>query len=215
MPVYAVTGASGQFGRLAVHELLSRGVPAVSRIVYLSMVNVDSSTNPLVGEHRDTEHVLRQTGVPFTLLRPGWYTENYTDQLGQFIARGEIVGAAGAGRVSAATRGDYAAAAAVALLVDEPGDRTHELGGDAFDLAELARTVSEVAGTPVRYRDLPVEEYASWLRAAGLDEASAGFVAELDASIGRGDLETDSRDLAELLGRPATPLVDVVRAARG
>lgn len=284
-PVHAVTGASGQLGRLAVHELLARGVPAadvvavvrtpakaddlaalgvrvhqgdyglpatlaaalagvdrlllvsssaqdqraahhanvveaaraadVGRIVCTSMLDADRSTNPLVGEHQETEAVLEEAGVPTTVLRPGWCTENCTAQLGQHLDRGEIVGAAGSGRISAATRRDDAAAAAAALLEDQPGDRTHELGGPAFDLFELARVTSEVTGTTVTYRDLPVGEYAAWLRAAGLDEGSAGFVAALDASIARGDLETDSDDLEHLIGRPPTPLSDAVRAARG
>ncbi len=284
MPTYAVTGASGHLGRLAVQQLLARGVPAsdviavvrtlgkaadlagrgvqvreadyshppaldaalagvdrlllvsssepgqrvaqhtnvieaartagASRIVYTSILNADDTTSPLAGEHEDSERALREAGVPCTLLRNGWYTENYTDQLGPYLQRGEIVGCAGSGRISAATRQDYAAAAAAALLQDEEGSRTYELGGPAFDLSELARVISAVTGTTMTYRDLPVEEYASWLRHVGLDEASASFVAALDTSIAHGDLETDSEDLAHLLGRPATPLTDAVRAAR-
>ncbi len=284
MPTYAVTGASGHLGRLAVDELLTRGVSAgdviavvrtpskatdladrgvrvrngdysqpatlnealsgvdrmllvsssepgrrvdhhtnvveaaraagVSRIAYTSMLNADHSTNPLAGEHHDTEQALRAAGVPFTLLRNGWYTENYADQIGQYLQSGQIVGAAGTGKIAAATRKDYAAAAAAALLHHEEGNLTYELGGPAFSLSELARVISEITGVAVTYRDLPVDEYASRLQRAGLDEATAQFVAAIDASIARGDLETDSQDLAHLLGRPATPLTDVVRAAR-
>lgn len=285
MPTYAITGASGHLGRLAVEEFLTRGVPAgdlvavvrtpskaadlagrgvqvregdysrpetlttalagvdrlllvsssepgqrvahhtnvieaataagVSRVAYTSMLNADSSTNPLIGEHQDTEQALRARGVPFILLRPGWYIENYTEQLGQYLQRGEIVGAAGSGKISAATRQDYSAAAAASLLDGQDGNQTYELGGPAFDLAQLAQTISEVTGTQVTYRDLPVEEYVATLQHAGLDEATAGFVAALDTSIAHGDLHTDRQDLAELLGRPATSLTDAVRAARG
>jgi len=285
MPTYAITGASGHLGHLAVQQLLNRDVPAsdvvavvrtrgkaadlaergvqvreadysrpetlgaalagvdrlllvsssepgqrvaqhtnvieaaqtagVARIVYTSILNADDTTNPLAGEHQESERALREAGVTFTLLRNGWYTENYTDQLDQYLARGEILGAADCGRISAASRQDYAAAAAAALLQDEEGNRTYELGGPAFDLSALARVIGEVTGTTVTYRDVPVEEYASWLQEAGLDEASAHVVAALDASIAHGDLETDSQDLAHLLGRPATPLADVVCAARG
>ncbi len=283
MPTYAVTGASGRLGRLAVQELLDRGVPpsdvvavvrtrgkaadlaergvrvpeadysrpetlhaalvgvtrlllvsssepgqrvahhinviwaaktaGASRIVYTSMLNADATTNPLAGEHRDSERALREAAVPFTLLRNGWYMENYTDQLGRYLHAGEIVGAGDNGRVSAATRRDYAAAAATALLEEGSGNRTYELGGPAFDLHELARIITAVTGTRVAYRDLPAEEYVSWLRRAGLAAATAHFMAALDASIARGDLETNRQDLARLLGRPATPLTDVVLAA--
>jgi NAD(P)H dehydrogenase (quinone) len=283
MTVYAVTGASGHLGRLAVQELLARGMPAAdvvavvrtrgkaadladrgvqvreadysrpetlaaalagvqrlllvssseagqrvahhanviraaqtagtSRIVYTSMLNADDTTNPLAAEHQGTERALRQADVPFTLLRNGWYTENYTGPMAQYLEAGEILGAAGHGRISAASRQDYAAAAAAALLADEAGNRTYELGGPAFGLPELARVITEVTGTKVTYRDLPAGEYASWLQRAGLDEATASFVAALDVSIARGDLETSRQDLAQLLGRPATPLTEVVAAA--
>jgi NAD(P)H dehydrogenase (quinone) len=280
MPIYAVTGASGHFGRLAVQDLLARGVSAsdvvavvrtrgkaadlvvrgvqvreadysrpetlgaalvgverlllvsssepgqrvphhtnviqaaktagISRVAYTSMLNADDTTNPLAGEHQGSERALREADVPFTLLRNGWYTENYTDQIGQYLEAGEILGAAGNGRISAASRQDYAAAAATALLEDEGGNRTYELGGPAFDLPELARIITEITGTKVTYRDLPVGEYASWLQQAGLDEATAHFVTALDASIARGDLETNRQDLAQLLGRPATLLTDLI-----
>ncbi len=187
----------------------------VSRIGYTSILNADDTTNPLAGEHQATERALRAAGVPFTLLRNGWYTENYTGQMDRYLQRGEILGAAGHGRISAATRQEYAAAAASALLQDEGGNRIYELGGPAFDLPELARVISEVTGTPVTYLDLPAGEYASRLHEAGLDEESARFAASLDASIAHGDLETSSPDLAGLLGRPPTPLTDVVRAAWG
>ena len=282
MPTYAVTGATGHLGRLAVAELLSRGVPAadvvavvrtpekaadlaeqgvqvregdysrpetlpaalagadrlllvsgsepgqrvaqhthvieaaqaagVQHLVYTSILRADTTGNPLAGEHRATEEVLRASGLSAAVLRNGWYTENYTDQLGQYLERGEVLGAAGSGRVSAAPRADYAAAAAAALL--EGAEGVFELGGPAFDFPELARTISEVTGRRVVYRDLPPAEFAAALQQVGLDAGTAGFVAALDESIARGELETDSDDLARLLGRPATPLADVVRAAR-
>ncbi|MBV9819438.1 MAG: SDR family oxidoreductase [Solirubrobacterales bacterium] len=281
MPTYAVTGASGQLGRLAVQDLLARGVPAevigivrtrgkvadlagrgveireadytsprdlgaalngvqrlllisssqagqrvahhqnviqaartagATRIVYTSMLNAEHTTNPLASEHRDSERALQEAGVPFTLLRNGWYTENYTDQLGQYLQQGEIIGAASRGRISA-TRQDYAAAAATALLKDDKPKSTDELGGPAFDLHELAQIITEVTGMPVTYTDLPVDEYAQRLEQSGLEEANAHFVAALDASIVHGDLETTSQDLEQLLGHPATRLIDAVRAA--
>lgn len=284
MTIYGVTGASGALGRLAVHALLTRGVPAtdivalartpgkaddltnlgvqaraadyahpqtlaaalkdvnrlllissseagqrvahhtnvieaverakVSRIVYTSMLNADTSTNPLAEEHRDTEAVLHAATVPFVSLRNGWYTENYTSQVGTYLDRGEIVGAAGNGAICAATRRDYADAAAVALLQDGDNNRTYELGGPAFTLTDLARVITETTGRSAIYRDLPVEDYIAYLQSTGLGEDTARFVAALDESIARGDLHTDSHDLADLIGRPPVSLADAVREAR-
>ncbi|MGY1814366.1 NAD(P)H-binding protein [Blastococcus sp. SYSU D00820] len=187
----------------------------VQRIAYTSVLKADTSTNPVAVEHRGTEEALAATGLPVTLLRNGWYTENYTGRLDQYLATGEIIGNAGTGRVSGALRADYAVAAAAALLADDGGSVTYELGGPAFSLADLAAVVTEVTGTPVTYRDLAPAELSAALQAAGVDSGPAAFVAAIDASIARGDLETDSTDLERLLGRPATPLAEAVRAARG
>jgi NAD(P)H dehydrogenase (quinone) len=152
--------------------------------------------------------------VPFTVLRNGWYTENYTGQIELYVGTGEVVGATRGGRVAAATRADYAAAAAAALLAEGTEDVVHELGGPAFTLDELAAAISEVTGTTVVHRDVPADELAARLQGAGLDAGTAGFFAAVDTAIAEGALDTDSDDLAQLLGRPATPLVDAVRAAR-
>jgi NAD(P)H dehydrogenase (quinone) len=184
----------------------------VDRVVYTSLLRADTSPIPLAPEHRATEEVLRSSGLPFTILRNGWYFENYTARIGEFTARGAIVGAAGDGRVSAAARADYAAAAAAVLVGDGHDGAVYELGGPAFTLAELAAAITEATGTTVTYTDLSADELSATLVAAGLDEATAGFVAALDEGIARGDLHTTSTDLVRLLGRPATPLADVLRA---
>ncbi|WP_448642819.1 NAD(P)H-binding protein [Geodermatophilus sp. URMC 63] len=203
--------------RVAQHRAVIEAAAAagVQRIVYTSIAHADTSTNPLAEEHRGTEEVLRGAGVPATVLRNSWYVENYTSQLDSYLATGEMLGAAGEGRVSAAPRADYAVAAAAALLADDEGTVVRELGGPGVTLADLAAAVSEVTGTTVRYRDLPAEELVTALQDAGLDAGTAGFVAAIDTSIARGELDTGDADLAALLGRPVTPLVEAVRAARG
>ncbi|NCT89433.1 SDR family oxidoreductase [Cellulomonas sp. APG4] len=201
--------------RVALHgAVIDAAVAAgVSRIAYTSILDAGASSNPLAGEHRGTEELLRASGLPTTLLRNGWYAENYTDQIAASLDRGVLLSAAGDGRISAAPRADYAVAAAAALLDDAPGDRVHELGGPSFDLDELAATVTEVTGRPLVHRSLPAAEYVAALVEAGLDQGTATFLAALDTSVAAGDLETDSRDLEQLLGRPVTPLADVVREA--
>ncbi len=203
--------------RVAQHTAVVEAAAAagVQRIVYTSIAHADTSTNPLAEEHRGTEEVLRGAGVPATVLRNSWYAENYTSQLDTYLATGEVLGAAGDGRVSIAPRADYAVAAAAALLADDEGTVVRELGGPGATLADLAAAISEVTGTTVRYRDLSVDELVAALQGAGLDAGTAGFVAAIDTSIARGELDTGDADLAALLGRPVTPLAEAVRAARG
>jgi NAD(P)H dehydrogenase (quinone) len=187
----------------------------VGFVVYTSILHADETGNALAPKHADTEDILHGSGLPFAVARNGWYTENYTARLDDYLASGEIVGASGDGRVSAATRADYAEAA-VALLTGDIVDQQGywELGGPSFTMTEFAATVTEVTGTEVTYRDVSPQEFTELLRSAGMDEASAGFVAALELSAARGELETDSPALENLLGRAPTSLVDAVRAAR-
>ncbi|PRY11149.1 SDR family oxidoreductase [Kineococcus rhizosphaerae] len=185
----------------------------VQRIVYTSLLRADSSPSPLAPEHKATEEALAASGIAYVVLRNSWYFENYTERLGEYLGAGQVLGATHGGKVSAATRADYAGAAAAALTSDDDTSRTYELAGPAFDFTELAATITEVTGTTVVSKDVPGEEYEQTLTGFGLDAGTAGFVAALDASIARGDLHTDSDDLATLLGRPATSLADAVRAA--
>ena len=143
----------------------------VGLIAYTSIANAGGTGMQLAAEHEATEAALQESGLPFTLLRNGWYLENYTDQLGSYLQHGAVLGSAGEGRVSAATRADYAHAAASVLLLEGQAGKVYELGGDVpFTLSELAEEVSSAAGQPVTYQDLPVEQYAKVLvecRAAG------------------------------------------------
>ncbi|WP_156761733.1 SDR family oxidoreductase [Microbacterium karelineae] len=184
----------------------------VGRIVYTSILGADTTQNPLAPEHVETETALRASGIAHTLLRNGWYIENYTGQAQQYLATGAILSATGDAKVSGAAREDYAIAAAAALLDDADGDRVYELGGAAFSFDDLAGAISDATGTTVAHTPLPADEYTAALIGAGVDEQTAGFLAALDATIAAGELETDSDDLARLIGRAPTPLVDVVRA---
>lgn len=187
-----------------------------SLIAYTSVVNADATKLMLAADHRATEAIVRDSGVPFVLLRNSWYTENYTGTLAQTLGRGVILGSAGNGRVSAATRADYAEAAAAVLTGEGHENKVYELGGDeSFTMPELAAVVSEQSGTPVVYRDLPVEEYTQALVGAGLPEGMAVLLADGDRAIAEGELFTDSGDLSRLTGRPTTRLAEAIAAALG
>ncbi|MCW2586711.1 MAG: NAD(P)-dependent oxidoreductase [Frankiales bacterium] len=182
-------------------------------LAYTSIARADSSTLQLAAEHQATEQLVRDSGLPFVLLRNGWYTENYTGQLAVHLEHG-IVGSAGDGRVSAATRADYAAAAAVVLATDGHEGQVYELGGDtAFTMAEYAAALSAASGKAVTYTDLPVEAYTQVLEGAGLPAPVASVLADADAGVARGELHVTSGDLARLAGRPTTPLDEAIKQA--
>lgn len=284
MTTYAITGASGQLGRLVVRYLLEGGTPAgdivaivrnprkvedlaavgvqvrtgdysnpetlpgalagidrlllvsssepghrveqhsavvdaaksagVKRIAYTGALNSDTSVNPMIGDHVGTEAAIRASGIAYTFLRNGEYTENYAARIPQILSAGAILGSAGNGRVASASRSDYAEAAAAALRADDADNVVFELGGsDSWTMEDLARLVSEATGTPIQYRDLPYGEYVSVLVNAGVPETFATFMAAGSAGVADGDGRTDSGDLERLIGRPTTPMSTVIRAA--
>lgn len=185
----------------------------VDLLAYTSIASADQTSMLLAADHQATEKALADSGLPHVLLRNGWYLENYTDQIATFLEHGAVLGSAGDGQVSAATRADYAEAAAAVLLSDNQAGRVYELGGDvAFTLAELARTVAEATGRPVDYRDLPVGDYTQALVGAGLPEPYAAILADSDLGIARGDLLVTTGDLSRLLERRPTTLHDAVQA---
>lgn len=187
---------------------------AVQRIVYTSLLHADTSTLSLRDEHVATEAELKASGVPFTILRNGWYTENHTSSIPGVLAGGALIGSAGGGKFSSATRADFADAAVVALTTDGLVGKTYELAGDdAYTLADLAAEISRQTGKVIPYRDLSEADYAAALVGFGLPEALAKAIAGWDVSASRGDLFDDSRELSKLIGRPTTPMAATVADA--
>lgn len=186
----------------------------VGEIVYTSLLHADRSPLSLAAEHVETEAALAESGIPHTILRNGWYAENYTGSIPTALQHGALIGAAGAGRVSGAARADYAEAAARVLAEGGHAGQTYELAADdAWTLADLAAEISRQSGHDIPYVDLPEAEYAAALVKAGLPEGLAAAVAGWDAGAAQGALFDDGRVLSGLIGRPTTPLADVVRAA--
>ena len=202
--------------RVAQHQsVISAAQNAGARLfAYTSMLHADSARMALASQHRATEAAIQASGVPFVLLRNGRYLENYTADLVPALERGFLAGSAGDGRIAAAARADYAAAAVEVLTGEGHANRTYELAGDtAFTMSGLAAEISRQAGRPVAYRDLSRPEHERMLVAFGVPPATAGIVAESDAAIRRGELDDSSGDLGELIGHPTVALADAVAEA--
>ena len=181
----------------------------VGLVVYTSAPKADTSDMKLVAEHLATEQMLAESGIPHTILRNNWYIENYN--LEQAIAHG-VFGAAGEGKISGATRADYAEAAASVLVGDGHAGKVYELGGEAFTLPELAAEISRQSGKEVTYTDLGEQKYAEFLESVGLAAPHAAILADSDAAAARGSLFVSPADLEGLLGRPVTPLATAIAA---
>ena len=181
-------------------------------LAYTSVLHADRSTLGLAKEHLETEKVLASSGVPFAILRNGWYTENYTASIPTVLAHGVLAGSAGAGRISSAARRDYAEAAAAVLTGPIESGKIHELAGDeSFTLADLAAEISRQSGKSVSYQDLPEADYVALLLKAGLPAPFAELIADSSRGAGDGDLFDSGRELSGLIGRPTTTLAESVK----
>lgn len=268
----AITGATGQLGRLVLNRLAARGIAAtglarnptgdqrlfdydrpetlvpalagvdhlllisgseigrrvpqhlavieaaraagVARITYTSVLHADRSILSLADEHRQTETALAASGLSVTILRNGWYHENYLASVPAALEHGALVGSAGQGRIASAARADYADAAVAVLLGQGHEGQIYELAGaPAWTLADLAAEISMQTGRQIPYADLPQADYAAILTKAGLPEPLAQVYAGFDAAAAQGALDGDGATLARLIGRPSQPLAEAVRAA--
>ncbi|MDQ0794637.1 SDR family oxidoreductase [Streptomyces sp. B1I3] len=186
----------------------------VAQLAYTGVLGGPDADFQLAADHKATERLILDSGLPYTFLRNGWYTENYTANLAPVLEHGTVVANAGDGRIASATRADYAAAAAAVLTGEGHLAATYELSGDvAWSLAEYADAVAAAAGKEITYSDVPAATHQEILVRAGLPEGFAAILVDVDEAVRRGLLAGTSGDLARLIGRPTTPMAETVAAA--
>lgn len=184
----------------------------VQLIAYTSLLRADTSPLGLHVEHLDTETYLAQSGVPYVLLRNGWYSENYLASVPAALEHGAFIGSAGEGKIASATREDYAEAAAKVLSLDNQAGKVYELAGDsAWTLAQLTEKISALTGKTVAYHNLSEADFAAALQEAGLPEGFARLLADSDVGASKGGLYDDGHQLSRLIGRPTTSIDDSLK----
>jgi NAD(P)H dehydrogenase (quinone) len=199
--------------RAAQHRAVIDAAKAagVKLIAYTSILRADTSALGLAAEHKETEAALQASDVPFVLLRNGWYTENYAGVVPTAVQYGAVMGSAKDGRIAAASRADYAAAAAAVLVKEGQAGKVYELAGDtAFTLTEFAAEIAKQSGKPVVYADMPQAVYAAELVKVGLPEGFAALLADSDAAAANGGLFDDGKQLSQLIGRSTTPISQTI-----
>ena len=183
-------------------------------LAYTSLLRADTSPLGLSQEHRETESLIQASGLTYTFLRNNWYVENYLAAAGHVVETGTLFGAAKDGKINAATRADYAEAAAKVLTSSGHENKTYELASsDSFTLAQLAETLQQVSGQNVHYQNLTAEDYTQGLLQAGLPAGLVDVIVDADINSIDGAMQSDRKDLEHLLGHPTTSLRSAVEAA--
>ncbi|MET8977588.1 SDR family oxidoreductase [Streptomyces sp. NPDC004539] len=212
--VLLISGSEVGNDRPAQHQVVIDAAKAAG-VALLAYTSAPGSLKAaLADDHRATEKALLASGLPYTLLRNGWYHENYTENLGPVLEHNAVVAAAGEGRVSSASRADYAAAAVAVLTGEGHENQTYELGSDvSWSLGEYAAELSAQLGREIAYNNVTTEVLTGILVGAGLPEPVAQIFAGVDASIEKGELEITSGDLSRLTGRAASPISEAISVA--
>ena len=221
--VEAVVGTGDTFVLVSGNDLVNRdrqhantiaaaGRAGAAHVVYTSGLKASESPSPIAASHAPTEDAVRASGLPFTILRNGWYTENYARDLPAVRTSGVLLASVGEGRVASASRRDFAQAVGAVVTSEGHLGATYELSGDvAWSYQDLAAAFSEVLGCEVTYRAVTPEQHLEVLKDAGVPEQFAAMAVAVDAGIRDGAFAFTNGDLARLLGRPTTPLVEGLR----
>ncbi|MET8951254.1 SDR family oxidoreductase [Streptomyces sp. NPDC004393] len=212
--VLLISGNEFDKGRVGQHQVVLEAAKAAGVALFAYTSAPGSLTAALADDHRATEQLIVESGVPYALLRNGWYHENYTENLAPVLEHGAVVQAAGEGRVASASRADYAAAAVAVLTGEGHENATYELSGDtAWGFAEYAAELSRQTGKEIAYNAVPLDVYSGILTGAGLPGPLAAILAGVDVAIEKGELAVTTGDLSRLTGRPTTPFTESITAA--
>jgi NAD(P)H dehydrogenase (quinone) len=206
--------SGGEPTRLQQHRTVidAAKTAGVRHVYYTSGLRVDDPSFALGADHKATEDAITTSGLTWTILRNGWYIENYIQAMHGATQSGVFVAAVGEGRVAPAGRRDFAEALAAVVTGSGHDNRTYDLSGDRdYTYADLAAAMTEVLGTPVSYQAVSAEQYRTILTGAGLDEGTAGFLAALDGNLGAGVMAYAGDDLSRLIGHPTMSLTDGLR----
>lgn len=205
--------SSADHDRVGQHRNVIEAAKAsdVRLFAYTSLLHADTSVLGLGEDHRRTEALLKASGLPVVLLRHGWYMENHMASVSPALRYGAVIGSAGEGRFSTATRADFAEAAAVVLSTEDQAGRIYELAGDqSYSLADLADAIATSAGKPIAYKDMPGAAFKNALVGMGLPESTAELIADSDVAASKGALEDNDRQLSALIDRPTASYRQVV-----
>ncbi|WP_340030944.1 SDR family oxidoreductase [Paenibacillus sp. FSL K6-1122] len=187
----------------------------VGFIAYTSVVNAEKNTLSLAEVHRATEKAIRESGIPYSFLRNNWYLENEAGSVQAATQGAPWVHATNDSQVGWATRNDYAHAAAAVLAGEGHENTVYELSGKLRTQAELAAIVGEVLGQEINVQNVDDAAYADIMKGAGLPDFVVSMLVDMQSAIREGALAVESDTLEKLLGRPAQPLSEGIKAIVG
>jgi NAD(P)H dehydrogenase (quinone) len=218
--LYFVSG-SEVMNRFAQHQhVVKAAVEAgVGHIFYTSAQRkTEDGSSPIAlvaGAHWQTDDLIKETGLTYTILKHGLYADILPMFIGdKVIETGTIFLPAEDGNSSYASRSDMAAAGAILLTTEGHENKVYEMGGPvAYSFHDIAGMLSELSGKTIQYTSPSPEVFVEQLKSYGLpDDAIHGF-STFCVAIAQGEFDFPSTELEKILGRKPQSVKDFLKAA--
>jgi NAD(P)H dehydrogenase (quinone) len=199
--------------RAAIDAAVASGIRSIA---YTSIVNPsDSNPSAVAAEHRETEELIRASGLEWTFLRNAIYADLQVHDAAAAIASGKLLTNAGDGRTALVAREDCAAAAAAVITSDGHEGKAYDITGpEALSVDDLAAVFAELGDRPVEPVRLDDDAWvAAMVEHAGMPEPIARTYSTFGIATRCGFSAAVSSSLDELTGRAPQSLRAVLKAA--
>jgi len=169
------------------------------KIVFMSVFGVDADDSI---PYRQVEIAVEKSGVPYVILRPNWFADNFHIFWKHGIDNGVIAVPAADGKSSFIDSRDIAASAAAALTSKQFDGKAFNLTGpEALSYAEAADILSSVLGREIAYQPVTTEAFVAMLTGAGVPTDYAQFLGSIFYPVREGWTAAVTEDVRKLTGR--------------
>lgn len=190
--------------KAAIDAAKRAGIKHISYTSFILGPNALQSADVVEREHAETEELIKQSGLTYTLLRNNLYTDLLTAKLAGAYAHGMLAALPGDGAVGYVTREDCAHAAAASLLSTDWENQTVEIvGSEAVSYSALAAIASSVTGQPIAYKAIGEDDLKKALTAAGLPTPFVEILTAFEKSIAGGKMAAASNIIEKMTGTKA------------
>lgn len=181
-----------------------RSAGNLQRIVLLS--EIDAGNRDEATDERRVERVVESSPIAWTILRPNWFMQNFTEPsfyLEDIREAGEIIVPSGGQATSFVDTRDIADVAVAALLDSGHAGQVYTLTGPrALTWAEVTELIGEAAGHEVRHVDPPLDDYLGTLSSRGVAKPTIEYYKRIYGSIEQGRTSIVSTDVERVTGHP-------------
>lgn len=181
----------------------------VKHILYTSFERKnETETSPIsfvASSHISTEHLIRKSGMAYTIFRNNLYMDVLPWFFGENVIETGVFLPAGDTKAALTLRDDMAEAVANVLMAEGHANKEYSFSNtENVSIGEVAKALSEVVGKEIPYVSPSTEVYVETLTNANVPAEFVGMFAGFSEAIKQGEFEVESSDFENILGRKPT-----------